>query len=145
MPRWVRNIPLPEPHLVALGVGVVVRATNGWTFPLPSWLRLVGLGVVGAGLALVAWAIWASAHTYLADPDRLVTAGPFTISRNPMYVGWTLAYVGVALTIMDVWLFVLLPAVLVATHLTVGREERRLRDRFGPLYTAYAAKVRRYV
>jgi protein-S-isoprenylcysteine O-methyltransferase Ste14 len=62
-----------------------------------------------------------------------------------MYVGWTLAYVGVALTIMDVWLFVLLPAVLVVTHLTIVREERRLRDRFGPQYTAYAAKVRRYV
>ena len=130
---------------MALGVGVVVGAASGWTFPLPPLLRFVGLGVVGAGVALVAWAISASAHTYLADPDRLVIAGPYAVSRNPMYVGWTLAYVGVALTLMDAWLFVLLPAVLIVTHLTIGREERRLRDRFGPLYTAYAAKVRRYV
>jgi protein-S-isoprenylcysteine O-methyltransferase Ste14 len=67
------------------------------------------------------------------------------MSRNPMYVGWTLVYLGLTSTLLSVWLMLLLPAVLVATHITVHQEEGRLRARFGQAYTAYAAAVRRYV
>jgi protein-S-isoprenylcysteine O-methyltransferase Ste14 len=101
--------------------------------------------MVSAGLALITWATWASARTHLANPDRLVTTGPYAVSRNPMYVGWTLAYVGFTTTLASAWLALLLPAVLVTTHLTVRHEESRLRARFGSAYTSYAAAVRRYV
>jgi protein-S-isoprenylcysteine O-methyltransferase Ste14 len=142
---WLRNIPLPQPHLIALGVGIGLGVLTTWMLPLPPWLRLVCLGMVAAGLALIAWATWASARTHLANPDRLVTTGPYAMGRNPMYVGWTLAYVGAASALANVWLVLLLPGVLVATHLTIRHEESRLRARFGPAYTAYAAAVRRYV
>lgn len=145
MRPWLRNIPLPQPHLIALGVGVGLGVLTGWVLRLPSWLWLVDLLLVAAGLALIAWATWASARTHLANPDRLVTTGPYAMGRNPMYVGWTLAYVGIALTLASVWLVLFLPAVLVATHLTVRHEEDRLRARFGSAYTAYAEAVRRYV
>jgi protein-S-isoprenylcysteine O-methyltransferase Ste14 len=85
-----------------LGVGVGLGVLAGWLLPLPPWLRLVGLGMVAAGLALIAWATWASTRTHLANPDRLVTTGPYARGRNPMYVGWTLAYVGVASMLVNV-------------------------------------------
>jgi protein-S-isoprenylcysteine O-methyltransferase Ste14 len=145
MRSQLRNNPLPQPHLIALGVGVGLELLTGWVLPLPSWLRLVGLGMVAAGLALIAWATWASAGTHLTSPDRLVTTGPYAIGRNPMYLGWTLAYLGAASTLAAVWLMLLLPAVLVATHLTVHHEESRLRARFGAAYATYATAVRRWV
>jgi len=145
MRRWLRNIPLPQPHLIALGVGIGVGALIGWALPLPPWLRLVGVVMVAAGLVLITWATEASTRTHLANPDRLVTTGPYAMSRNPMYVGWTLAYVGITSTLASAWLALLLPAVLVTTHLMVRHEESRLRARFGSAYTVYAAGVRRYV
>ena len=145
MPRWARNVPLPEPHLFGLAVGIAAGIFAPWTLPVPSWLRVAGLCLVGAGLALVAWATWASVDTHLADPDRVIRRGPYAVSRNPMYVGWTVAYLGVAVALANVWLVVLLPAVLLVTDVAVRREERRLQARFGPAYTDYVTSVRRYV
>ena len=145
MQRWVRNIPLPEPHLIALGVGIAADVFVGWSLSMPSWLRLAGLCLVGAGLAWAAWATWVSRDTYVADPDRLISSGPYAVGRNPMYVGWTAAYLGVGLALANVWLLLLLPGVMLFTHIAVRREESLLRKRFGPAYAAYAASIRRYV
>ncbi|WP_180967363.1 methyltransferase family protein [Zhihengliuella halotolerans] len=107
--------------------------------------RFAGISMIGAGVALAARATKVSAPTDMAEPDRLVSTGPYAISRNPMYVAWTLIYVGLGLARKNVWTLALLPAVLVTTHLTIKREERRLREKFGPRYLAYAEKVRRYI
>jgi len=145
MQRWVRNIPLPEPHLIALGVGITAQAIAGWTISVPSWLRLAGLGLVAGGPAWAAWATWVSRDTYVADPDRLISSGPYALGRNPMYVGWSLAYVGIGLALASGWLLLLLPAVLLFTHVAVRREESLLRERFGQSYDLYATSIRRYV
>jgi protein-S-isoprenylcysteine O-methyltransferase Ste14 len=145
MARWLRNVPLPEPHLIGFGVGLIAGLIHGWTFPAPPWLRLAGLCVAAAGLALAAWAMVVSAGTYLADPDRLVFGGPYAASRNPMYVGWTAAYVGIAIALANIWLVLLLPAVLAFTHFAVRREEKMLQIRFGEGYRVYATRVRRYL
>lgn len=53
--------------------------------------------------------------------------GPYRFSRNPMYVGLTVAYVGLWMGLNAVWPIVVLPVVLVAlVRLVVKREERHL-------------------
>jgi protein-S-isoprenylcysteine O-methyltransferase Ste14 len=145
MRPWVRNIPLPQPHLIGLAVGLTGGWAERWTLPLPAWLRIAGLSLTIGGWALATSATWASRDTDLALPDQLVVRGPYAASRNPMYAGWTLAYLGLTGALASGWLLVLLPGVLLGTHVTVRREERRLLARFGPTYAAYAAAVRRYV
>ncbi len=145
MPRWLRNVPLPEPHLIGLGAGVIAGVLVPWTFPLPPWQRLAGLSLIGGGLLLAAWATWVSSDADLADPDRLVVSGPYAASRNPMYVGWTLAYVGIALALANVWLALLLPGVLLFMHVVIRREERLLQASFGDEYRTYLTRVRRYL
>jgi protein-S-isoprenylcysteine O-methyltransferase Ste14 len=145
MRPWVRNIPLPEPHLIGLAAGVAAGWVVPWTLPVPAGLRIAGLSLTIGGMALAICAIWASRDTHLAIPDQLVVRGPYAVSRNPMYAGWTLAYLGVAVALAGGWLLVAVPGVLAGTHIAVRREERRLTARFGRTYAEYAARVRRYL
>ena len=61
-----------------------------------------------------------------------------------MYLAWTVGYLGAALVAGTVWPLLLLPVVLVATHVVVLREERSLERRFGAAYRSYKTSVRRY-
>jgi protein-S-isoprenylcysteine O-methyltransferase Ste14 len=87
----------------------------------------------------------AAAGIDLERPNQLVQSGPYAYGRNPMYVAWTLGYVGVALVAGIAWPLLLLPVVLVLTQVVVMREERFLERRFGAAYRNYEASVRRYL
>lgn len=65
--------------------------------------RAVGTILLLSGTAMSAWATWAAETTDLEDPGRLVTQGPYAVSRNPMYVGWTLTYFGCTLLLGNHW------------------------------------------
>jgi protein-S-isoprenylcysteine O-methyltransferase Ste14 len=138
-----RNIPVPELHLGCLAASLVLRRLR----PMPlgtgrpaAWP--VGIALIGAGVALAGWAVAAADTTDLAMPDRLVTRGPYAWIRHPMYVGWTLAYVGIAVTRNDGWLGALLLPLTVLIRREARAEERALRARFGSRYDAYAIRVR---
>ena len=76
----------------------------------------------------------------------IVTAGPFRFTRNPLYLGVTLIYCGLALVSNTWWGFVLLVPVLLLIHFgVVAREERYLERKFGDSYRQYRASVRRYL
>jgi protein-S-isoprenylcysteine O-methyltransferase Ste14 len=143
--RW-GNIPIPEAHLVGLGTGILLQVVTPWRLPWPAWIgHGCGWPLLLAGLALGTWAVRTAAGVDLERPGQLVDSGPYARSRNPMYVAWTLGYVGVALVAGTAWPLLLLPVVLVVTHIVVRREERTLERRFGDAYSSYRASVRRYV
>ena len=143
--RW-GNVPLPESYLVGLGAGLLLQVIAPWRPPWPAGAgRAVGWPLLLAGLGLAAWAVRAAAEVLLEHPDRLVRGGPYAVSRNPMYVASAAAYLGVALVAGAAWPLLLLPGVLLATHLVVVREERSLETRFGAAYRSYRSSVRRYL
>jgi protein-S-isoprenylcysteine O-methyltransferase Ste14 len=143
--RW-ENVPLPEAHLVGLGASVLLQVFASWSLPWSAWIgHACGWPLILAGLWLAAWAVRAAAEVDLERPSQLVHHGPYTFSRNPMYLASTLAYVGIALVASAAWPLVLLPVVLLATHVVVVREERSLQDRFGAGYRSYKTSVRRYL
>lgn len=146
-PRWRwSNVPVPEPHVAGLVVGLVLQRVRPWrAFRERGVARVAGAGLVGAGLFFVAWAVGTVGEEDVADPTALVTTGPYRYSRNPMYVGWTAVYLGVALVVNTTWLLVGLPVVLVATHREIRWEERSLDRAFGAEYRAYRRIVRRYL
>ena len=140
------NVPLPETHLVGLGVGVLLHLLAPWRLAWPGWVgQATGWPLLLAGVGLGAWAVRSAGEVDLVGPDRLVHQGPYGFSRNPMYVAWSLGYLGVALVAGAVWPLVLLPLVLAATQVVVVREERSLERRFGDAYRSYQASVRRYL
>jgi protein-S-isoprenylcysteine O-methyltransferase Ste14 len=145
--RWHwRNVPLPEPHLGLLAAGLILQRI--WPKPLSSvgCIRCVtGWCCIASGIALAAWATGAAAELDLERPDRLVTLGPYAMSRNPMYVGWIGIYLGMALVTNTRWLILLSPMLLALVHFTTFAEERELENRFGDNYQAYKRQVRRYL
>ncbi len=76
----------------------------------------------------------------------LVIQGPYRFTRNPMYVGFTLIYLGIAFWLNALWPVLLLPvALLIVDRGVIAREERYLERKFGAEYLAYRARVRRWL
>lgn len=79
------------------------------------------------------------------DEDALVTGGPYRMSRNPMYLGWTLMYVGYCIRRNTSWPLVCLPPVIAITHQQITDEELELETTYGETYRAYRRRVPRYL
>jgi protein-S-isoprenylcysteine O-methyltransferase Ste14 len=82
-----------------------------------------------------------------ALPARsLQTGGIYAYSRNPMYAGLLLVYTGLALLLGNWWTLLLIPVLVWAVQrVVILPEERYLQRAFGADYTAYMAKVRRWI
>jgi hypothetical protein len=80
--------------------------------------------------------------------SRLVTSGPFSHVRNPLYLGNILLYVGIGVMSMALFPWLQLVALLWFVFqytLIVREEERFLREKFGAEYDAYCAAVPRFL
>ena len=113
--------------------------------------NLIGLVPLGAGVALNAAADRQfKQHRTTVKPfqesSALVTGFPFSVSRNPMYVGITLMLVGVALLLGTVtpWVPVVVFAILMDRRF-VSVEERMLAETFGSEWETYRIRVRRWI
>lgn len=137
-------MPLPEAHL---GVGAVASAMSVLRPRRIAWRssRRIGWPLIAAGAGVAAWATRAAGGTDLARPDRLVTDGPYALSRHPMYVAWTAIFLGLALVTRSAWVLRSTPLLFVLIRQEIEREEQRLTQHFGPAYSAYQAQVRRYL
>lgn len=117
----------------------------------PGLAAPVGIAslVIGLAVAVAAVRRFRSARTTLQpwEPtSALVTDGPFRLSRNPIYIAYTLLYLGVGFWVNSVWPPVLLPLVIWLMHrMVIAREEAYLEHRFGEVYRAYKRRVRRWL
>jgi len=107
-----------------------------------------GLAVLaGLGLAGWAWRIFDKAGTSKVPGEVsrvLVTSGPYRFTRNPMYLGLTIAYLGEASALLEVWPLAFLVLVLAYVNwCVVPVEEKRLRA--FDSYDEYRSAVRRWL
>lgn len=116
-----------------------------------SSLEIFGAILLLAGFGLIAWGLYtfASAHTGILPmrpATTIVDVGPYRFTRNPMYVGMTIMYIGGALALNWGWALILLPEVLIAIYtLVIRREERYLSSAFPSEYSDYRRRVRRWL
>ena len=143
----------PYPPLL-YGAGLLLALVGHLVAPLALpgvwWVRLLGLApvAVAAVLALSAERAFARAQTPMmpfTNASSLLTSGPFRISRNPIYLGFTLAVVGIALLSASWWPLITLPLVVAAMTWVIRGEEQRLTEIFGDDYRRYRARVRRWL
>ncbi len=114
------------------------RAPFGWA--------ALAVGVTLAGWGMVTFKRAKTAINPHLSASQLVTHGPYRFTRNPMYTGLTLQYLGGSALLNSAWPIILLPVVLLVLIKTVIlREEMYLRGAFGVEYTGYVASVRRWL
>lgn len=135
---------------------VLACAAASWAL---GWPRLPGPSLAPFGIALVALAfippVWAFVlfrreKTEISPTSpanaRLVTSGPYRLTRNPMYLGLVVLSLGIAVWV-GAWPMLAAPIAVFATanFVHIPFEEAKMRRQFGDTYDAYTRRVRRWV
>lgn len=113
--------------------------------------RFIGAGFGVVGMVLIAWAAWTLHHARTTimphkRSDHLVTAGPYRLRRNPIYLGEVFLMFGAAELSKNIWFAILVPVFAMAvTWLAILPEERHLAARFGDAWQAYKNSTRRWI
>ncbi len=146
---------VPPPFVVVLiGAVMWMAAQIAPPFPIDSHLRLaLGGTVVLAGFIflILGFTAFGQAKTTI-DPvnleraSSLVTGGIYRLTRNPMYVGFTVVLVGWAVYLAIPWASLgSIAFVLFTTRFQIIPEERVMSSKFGQAYVEYKERVRRWL
>ncbi len=143
--------PPPVIYVGTLIVGLVLNRFLPLAFLPRNVARRVGALLIGLNF-LVGFPAFLNMRRAGTSPNpatptkAIVTTGPFRFTRNPIYLSFTVMYVGIATFANALWPFLLLPGVLtVMTREVIQREEQYLERVFGNEYTQYKARVRRWL
>jgi protein-S-isoprenylcysteine O-methyltransferase Ste14 len=116
--------------------------------PARLWELVSGLGLVLAAVALRGWArmhIGRSSDTRRLHARRLVSTGPYALTRNPLYLGNIGIACGLAVLIgAGIWAALLGLGLALHYGRVIRAEERMLEGHFGEAYLAYRARVGRW-
>jgi protein-S-isoprenylcysteine O-methyltransferase Ste14 len=149
-PSWIVRIPTPIWTLALLVVAFTASLVSSARPLLQN--KPAGIVLIVAGFALSAWGRltfrsnqaeifpWSESHS------ALVTNGPFRFTRNPMYAGFVVLSVGAAL-VVGTWLMWLVPIIVFALDhfVIIPFEERSMQRTYGDEFSAYSARVRRWI
>ena len=143
----LKNIPVPEAHIFGFILGVLLQLLfKTKLFSSARIGRFIGWPLIILGICLSAWAVIEAGEMDISSPEMLITSGPYAFSRNPMYVGWSLLYLGVTFALNSNWLLAFFLPVIVYIHIwEIPKEERTLEQKIGARYREYRDQVRRYL
>jgi|AZII01.1.fsa_nt_gi protein-S-isoprenylcysteine O-methyltransferase Ste14 len=116
-----------------------------------SFSDKLAVALLVSALLLIAWAISAlrSNKTTLLPHKAvatLVTSGPFSYSRNPIYLGFNLLLLAMFFSSLNLWLVILLPLnIALLQYYVILPEEKHLSDCFKTSYKNYQSNVRRWL
>jgi protein-S-isoprenylcysteine O-methyltransferase Ste14 len=151
-PTVARRRTLPPTYL--LGAILAITALH-FLFPLKhivSWpWSIVGVLPLLAGLVLnLAADVALKKHATTVKPfeasSYLVTSGAYRVCRHPMYLGFTLILVGLAVLMGSLTPLMVIPVFVVLMEtIFIRAEERMLEGRFGDTWRSYTETVRRWI
>ena len=146
------RLPPPDWTLIYL----LIAASISWWL---GWPKLAGFPVVTLGIALVVGAfilpVWAillfqregtEVSPTSSSNRMLVVAGPYRLTRNPMYLGLVILTIGIAIW-LGAWPMFVVPFAVFATAnwVHIPFEEAKMRRQFGATYDNYVEQVRRWL
>ena len=77
--------------------------------------------------------------------EKLITNGTFALSRNPIYTGFLVFFVGIFIAYSNISILVFLIFLMLIMHRQIIREELFLKNHYGAEYEEYCQNVRRYL
>ena len=132
--------------LLSIGLHFIFPVKNIFFYPY-NYLGFIFI-ILGSVMNLWADSLFKKNKTTVKPfekPSRLITKGPFSISRHPMYLGFTSVLFGLAVLLGSIIAF--LPTLLMIIILErkfIVYEEKNLEETFGKEYLNYKKKVRRW-
>jgi protein-S-isoprenylcysteine O-methyltransferase Ste14 len=131
----------PKPYAdrvarLRVSAGFVMVAAFAW-FAHPDAMSLsVGIPLSGCGLALRAWAAG-----HLAKDKRLAMSGPYSFTRNPLYLGTLITALGLAAAARSIGLALLFTTLFALVYLPAIELEEQHLTAILPGYRAFAQRV----
>jgi len=142
--------PAPVLGLGAFLIGVGLHLLNPISvFPTP--LNFIGGGilvVVGVGILLTALRTMHQINKsppHEDEPSELLTDGPFKYTRNPLYLGIIVIYLGLTGLLNSLWPLAPLLVLVWYFDRVARREEAYLDSKFGDEFSQYRENVRRWL
>jgi protein-S-isoprenylcysteine O-methyltransferase Ste14 len=143
---------LPPTYLLAfIVVMIALRFLLPMAMIVPFPWSLFGLVLLAAGILinLIADKAFTKANTTVKPFEEsavLITDGAFRISRHPMYLGFVLILIGIAVIMGTLTPFFAIPVFAALMDIVFIRaEERMLEDTFGRTWLEYKRGVRRWI
>jgi protein-S-isoprenylcysteine O-methyltransferase Ste14 len=144
------------PPLIFLGflaAATVLEAILPLPIPVAHSLAryVAGVALAAGGFVMIAMGTrrFAAAGTNVPPTlptTALVVDGIYRRTRNPLYLGLTLVYLGLSVAAGSLWAIgLVVPLLWVINVGVVKREERYLERKFGDAYRAYKARTRRWI
>jgi len=118
---------------------------------IPVPYNFFGIPLIFLGITIAIWAdhLFKRKKTTVKPFEKssvLVTEGPFRFSRHPMYLGFVLILLGLALGLGNVIVFLSPIAIFIVFELLfIPYEEESLEKTFGKDYLEYKKRVRRWL
>jgi protein-S-isoprenylcysteine O-methyltransferase Ste14 len=130
---WVVRPSLAGPHIVDLG----------------SWFAILGIVLALASIALIVWTFivfgsW-RLRAEIDEDHELMTGGPFTLIRHPIYTGVMGTYASTLLVVPRVGFLVAVLLIALAHDWRARTEEGVLRTAFGDRYSTYIGRTKRFI
>jgi protein-S-isoprenylcysteine O-methyltransferase Ste14 len=142
MQRWVVSLSFLFILPAYILPGLDVR--YGWS-GMPWWLSIIADVIVLLGYVLFAMVLRANsfaARTVAVETcQRLVTAGPYTLVRHPMYLAVLIIYAFSPLALGSYWGMLSVPILVALLAARIHGEERELLNNLEG-YREYVKKVR---
>jgi protein-S-isoprenylcysteine O-methyltransferase Ste14 len=121
---------------------------RAWVFVPKTYVAgSLGLSLVVVGIAFSIWARlflggnW-SDHVTVKQGHTLIRRGPYSIVRHPIYTGFLLALLGVALIVGEVRGLLGVGVLFLSFWLKSRMEERFMMEQFGLEYRTYQHQVK---
>jgi len=126
--------------LVFVLLGSPPKVLAGWPAELFEMLGYVLL------VAAALWRIWCLVFIAGSKNEELAQLGPYSMVRNPLYIGNFLGAIGFGFAVEMPYLAVAIAAIFALLYPSVvAREEARLAGLFGERYRQYCARVPRWL
>ena len=136
-------------------IAIIIMLTLHFLFPvslmIPRLWNLLGLisMFLGVTINLIADKAFHLAHTTdkpFEESSVLVTDGVFQISRNPMYLGFVMVLIGIAVLLRSLSPYLIIFAfVFLIYRIYISVEERMLAEKFGAAWEQYKSRTRRWL
>ncbi len=133
--------------LVAIVLLSTVRIPLPWLYlqlwPVGFWPFWLGAAVTIAGLLFAIWARehlgsnWSRSVT-IKQGHELITTGPYSVVRHPIYTGILTGFLGSAIALSQVRGFIAFVLIFIVLWIKLRMEEQWMRTEFGEAYAAYS-------